>query len=68
VTSAPPDPARWFASRPGRRYGRDIALLLLLKLLLLVGLWAVAVNPMPRADTSPASVARHLLSDARNAP
>ncbi len=60
--------ARWFSSRPGRRYGRDIGLLLLLKLALLVGLWAIAVNPVPRADTSPASVARHLLPDARTAP
>ena len=68
VSAPPASSARWFKSRPGRRYGRDIARLLVLKAVLLAGLWAIAVNPMPRADTSAPSVARHLLSAARTAP
>ncbi|MBS0320244.1 MAG: hypothetical protein JSR18_06855 [Proteobacteria bacterium] len=57
TASARPD---WFRSRGGRRYGRDIAVLLVLKLVLLALLWALAVRPAPRADTSPAAVAHHL--------
>jgi len=54
------DSRGWFRSADGRRYGREIALLLVLKLVLLLALWAVAVKPATRADTSPAALAQHL--------
>ena len=57
---APRGNARWFGSRDGRSYGRDIALLIVLKLVLLTLLWTVAVRPVPRADTSSGAIARHL--------
>jgi hypothetical protein len=60
VDVTPAGNARWFRTRAGRHYGREIALLIVLKLVLLTLLWAVAVRPVPRADTSPVAVARHL--------
>ena len=52
--------SRWFRTAAGHRFGREIALLLVLKVVLLAALWWVAVRPAERADTSPTSVARHL--------
>jgi hypothetical protein len=60
VDVAPARDAHWFRSRAGLSYGREIALLIVLKLVLLTLLWAIAVRPAPRADTSPIAVARHL--------
>jgi hypothetical protein len=67
VDVTPASGARWFRSRAGRNYGREIALLIVLKLVLLTLLWAVAVRPAPRADTSPDAVARHLGATASTA-
>jgi hypothetical protein len=64
VDVVPVSNARWFRTQAGRSYGREIALLIVLKLVLLTLLWAVAVRPAPPADTSAAAVARHLGTSA----
>jgi len=60
------NPGSWFATRSGRRYGIELAALLLAKLGLLAALYFLFIAPQPRADTSPAAVQRHLL-DANTA-
>ena len=52
--------SRWFRTAAGHRFGREIALLLVLKVVLLFALWSVAVRPVERADTSSSAIARHL--------
>ena len=56
----------WFATRAGRRYGAELALLLLAKLVLLAALYFLFIAPQPRTDTSPDAVQSHLL-DAKSA-
>ena len=54
----------WFRSRGGRRFGREFAAIVILKLLALLLIWFVCIRPLPRADTAPAAVATHLLAPA----
>ncbi len=57
----------WFRSRGGHRYGIEIAAIVTLKIAALMLLWFVCIRPLPRADTSPASVQSHLLAPAETA-
>jgi hypothetical protein len=57
----------WFRSRGGRRFGREFAAIVVLKLLALLLIWFVCIRPQPRADTAPAAVATHLLAPATEA-
>jgi hypothetical protein len=50
----------WSRSTGARRYGRDVAGLLALKLVLLIALWMVAVDPAPHAPVDAAAVAARL--------
>ncbi len=56
----------WFRSPAGRRYGRDFAILILVKIVLLALLYFVFVAPRSRVDTSPAAVGERVFdtSDA----
>jgi hypothetical protein len=61
MTSSGQGAASWFATRAGRRYGVELGLLLLAKLVLLSALYFVFVAPQPHADTSSAAMQSHLL-------
>ena len=52
----PPPGYSWFRSRGGRRFGREFAAIVLLKLLALTLLWFFCIRPLPRADTAPPAV------------
>ena len=52
----------WFRSRGGRRFGREFAAIVILKLVALLLIWFVCIRPQPRADTAPAAIATHLLA------
>jgi hypothetical protein len=54
----------WFRSRGGRRFGREFAAIVILKLLGLLLIWFVCIRPQPRADTAPGAIADHLLAPA----
>ncbi|HEY8245156.1 MAG TPA: hypothetical protein VII68_16960 [Casimicrobiaceae bacterium] len=68
----PPGPAFpatiWSRSAVARRFGREILFLIILKIVLLILLWWVAIKPAPRAETTPAAVAKHLVSQPVPAP
>ena len=68
----PPGPAHpatiWSRTAVARRFGREILFLIILKIVLLTLLWWVAIKPAPRADTTPAAVAKHLVSQPTHAP
>jgi hypothetical protein len=49
----------WFRGRGGRRFAREFALIILIKLILLGTLWVLVIRPQPRADTSPAAIEQH---------
>lgn len=46
----------WFRSRDGRRYGRELGFVIVVKLALLLVLWLVFIQPWPRPATPTASV------------
>ena len=50
----------WFRSVDGRRFGRDIAALVLIKVAALIALYCAFVAAQPRIDTSPAALRAHL--------
>ena len=54
------DRVAWFRSAPGRRYGIELAVIVLAKLLLLALLYALIVAAQPRTDTSTASMRAHV--------
>jgi hypothetical protein len=54
----------WFRSGAGRRYGWEIALIVVLKLVLLLVLWFCFINPWPRPATSPATVVQQFYTPA----
>ena len=54
----------WFRTREGRRYGREIALIIVVKLMLLIVLWVVFIKPWPRAVTPPAAVVHQFYDPA----
>ena len=51
----------WFRSAHGRRYGREMAVVVLAKLVALLLLYFLLFAPQPRTDTSPASMRAHVL-------
>ena len=58
-----PEPS-WFRGPLGRRYGIELALIVLAKLALLTVLYFLFIAPQSRADTSPTSVRQHLSDSA----
>jgi hypothetical protein len=54
----------WFRSRAGRRYGWEIALLVVLKLILLLVLWFGFIKPWLRPATPPAAVVQQFYTPA----
>ena len=60
MASAPA--AIWSRTAVARRFGREILFLIAFKIVLLILLWWVAIKPAPRAETTPAAVAKHLVS------
>ena len=52
----------WFRSAAGRRFGLEIAVIVLAKIAILVVLYLAFVATQPRTDTSPASMRAHMLS------
>lgn len=51
----------WFGSAAGRRYGLQVFLAVIAKLIALTILYYAFIAPQPRVDTSPGAVQRHLL-------
>ena len=51
----------WFRGTNGRRYGREMAVVVVAKLVALFLLYLVLFAPAPQADTSPPSMRAHLL-------
>jgi hypothetical protein len=67
ASEGPPGPPpssgeAWFRTRDGRRYGREIGVVIVVKLALLILLWFAFIKPWPRAATAPEAVAQHLYS------
>ena len=66
--AAPPGPAPsatiWSRTAVARRFGREIVFLIVLKIVLLIMLWWVAIKPATRLETTPEVVARHLVPPA----
>ena len=56
----------WFASRAGRRYKLELALVVVAKLVALTILYYAFIAPQPRADVSVDALQHHLL-DAKPA-
>jgi hypothetical protein len=56
----------WFASRGGRRYTLELAVVVIAKLVALTILYFAFIAPQPRTDLSPDALQRHLL-DAQSA-
>ena len=54
----------WFRGRGGRRFAWEFALIIVIKLILLTLLWVFVIRPLPRADTSPASIEQHFSAPA----
>ena len=54
----------WFRTREGRRYGWELALVIVMKLVLLGVLWFVIVEASPKSASPPATVVRHLYTSA----
>ena len=46
----------WFRTREGRRYGWELALIIVVKMALLIVLWFVFIEPWSRTATPPATV------------
>ncbi len=51
----------WFRTNGGHRYGIELGLVVVAKLLALTILYLVFIAPQPHADASSAAVQRHLL-------
>jgi len=66
MASAPA--AIWSRTAYARRFGREILILIVLKIVLLTLLWWVAIKPLPRVEQSPAAVAKHLVPQTAPAP
>jgi len=54
----------WFRTAAGLRFGVEIAVIVLAKLVVLVLLYFIFVAPQPHADTSPAAMRAHVLPGA----
>jgi hypothetical protein len=66
--AGPAPGAIWSRTSEARRFGREIVVVIALKAALLTLLWWVAIQPAPRADTSPAAVAKHLVAPPADRP
>jgi len=63
-----PSPGKtWFRTREGRRYGWEIALIIVVKLMLLIMLWFLFIKPWPRPATPPAAVVHQFYAPAATA-
>ncbi len=51
----------WFRSPAGRRYGLELTLVVLAKLIALTILYYAFIAPQPRTDLSPGALQQHLL-------
>ena len=51
----------WFRSPAGRRYGLELTLVVLAKLIALTILYYAFIAPQPRTDLSPGALQKHLL-------
>lgn len=61
----PPSSNRsWFHTREGRRYGSELAVIIVVKLALLAVLWFVFIKPWPRPATPPAAAVQQLYAPA----
>jgi hypothetical protein len=61
IAEPSPSPGQsWFRTLDGRRYGREIAFIIVVKLVLLVVLWFAFIKPWPRPDTAPAVAVQQL--------
>lgn len=67
-SAAPPPSRSWFRSPAGRRYGVEFALIVALKLIALVLIWAFLIRPYPHADVSPAAVSQRIAAPAAAEP
>jgi hypothetical protein len=65
---SPPTGVSWFQTRDGRRYGWEIAAILVVKLALLLVLWFAFIKPFPRPATPPAVVVQQLYTSPAPAP
>ena len=54
----------WFRSAAGRRYGIEIGVIVVAKLIALIVLYAAFVASQPRADASADALRAHLLDTA----
>jgi hypothetical protein len=59
---ASPSAAIWSRTAMARRFGREILVLIVLKVVLLGLLWWVAIKPLPRVAQTPEVVAKHLVA------
>lgn len=50
----------WFGTREGRRYGWELGFVIVAKLVLLIVLWLVFIEPWPRPIAPPAVVVQQL--------
>lgn len=54
----------WFRSAAGKRFGLEIAALVMAKIAALIVLYCAFVAAQPRVDTSPAALRAHVAGDA----
>jgi len=55
-----PNTRTWFRTLQGHRYGREISLIIVVKLVALGVLWYVVIKPWPRPSSPPSDVVRQL--------
>jgi len=67
LAATPDAPRSWFRSGAGRLYFSRLATIIVLKLVLLVGLYYAFLKPAVRPDASPAAI-QHLLLDSATSP
>jgi hypothetical protein len=53
-------PTSWFRGLAGRRYGRQLFWVVVIKLVALTLLYFVFIAPQPRTDLSPGAMQQHL--------
>jgi len=64
----PPSPNKtWFRTREGRRYGSELAIIIVVKFALLAVLWFVLIKPWPRPATPYAATVQQLYAPAASA-
>jgi hypothetical protein len=58
----------WFRTQEGRRYGWELASIIVVKIVLLALLWLTVIAPYPKPATPAAMVAKHVYLQAVPAP